>query len=176
MNDKLQKEWEEFKSHDAKEVPENLEVKLKGSILSKLNPKKSLLFAKLALVQSFIGTLTLLFCPQFEFSLTANDKLYHFFHNQFGHYGCMVACGALFLGSGMIFAGLILNEDEIRGIKKSRSLFIAAVTGASMTVFLLVGAKFYLDLTLFWVLGTLLGGLLSFETSSWIKIKALKSF
>lgn len=175
MNDELQKEWQEFTNSKSK-IPSDLESKVQNVITERLNPAKHVLFIKLALVQAFIGTLTLLFCPQFKFSLTANDQLYHYFHYTFGHYGCMVACGALFLGSGMIFAGFILNEDEIRNIKKSRTLFISAISGASLTIFMLIGAEVYLDMALYWILGTLIGGLLSFETSSILKIKALKSF
>jgi len=175
MNDELQKEWQEF-TNSTSQIPSDLVSNLQNQINEKLNPAKHILFAKLALVQAFIGTLTLLFCPQFKFSLTANDQLYHYFHYTFGHYGCMVACGALFLGSGMIFAGFILNEDEIRNIKKSRTLFISAISGASLTIFMLIGAEVYLDMAMYWIVGTLIGGLLSFETSSILKIKALKSF
>ncbi|TNF00970.1 MAG: hypothetical protein EP326_05545 [Deltaproteobacteria bacterium] len=176
MNDHLQKEWEEFKSNESKDIPKHLDLDVQHYVSELLNPPKHVLFGKLALVQSFIGTLTLLFCPQFKFSLTANDALYHYFHYTFGHYGCMVACGALFLGSGMIFAGFLLNDDEIRAIRKSRTLFISAISGASLTIFMLIGAEVYLDMALYWIFGTLIGGLLSFETSSLLKIKALKFF
>jgi hypothetical protein len=175
MNDELQKEWQEF-TNSTSQVPNELKQSVHLKIAEKLNPAKHILFSKLALIQAFIGTLTLLFCPQFKFSLTANDRLYHYFHYTFGHYGCMVACGALFLGSGMIFAGFLLNEDEIRNIKKSRTLFISAISGASLTIFMLIGAEVYLDMALYWIVGTLVGGLLSFETSSILKVKALKSF
>lgn len=175
MNDELQKEWQEF-TNSTSQVPNELHQSVHQKIVEKLNPAKHILFSKLALIQAFIGTLTLLFCPQFKFSLTANDQIYHYFHYTFGHYGCMVACGALFLGSGMIFAGFILNEDEIRNIKKSRTLFISAISGASLTIFMLIGAEVYLDMALYWIVGTLVGGLLSFETSSNLKVKALKSF
>jgi hypothetical protein len=175
MNDELQKEWQEF-TNSTSQVPNELKQSVHQKIAEKLNPAKHILFSKLALIQAFIGTLTLLFCPQFRFSLTANDQLYHYFHYTFGHYGCMIACGALFLGSGMIFAGFILNEDEIRNIKKSRTLFISAISGVSLTIFMLIGAEVYLDIALYWIVGTLIGGLLSFETSSILKVKALKSF
>ena len=175
MNDELQKEWQEF-TNSTSQVPNELKQSVHQKITEKLNPAKHILFSKLALIQAFIGTLTLLFCPQFKFSLTANDQLYHYFHHTFGHYGCMIACGAIFLGSGMIFAGFILNEDEIRNIKKSRTLFILAISGASLTIFMLIGAEVYLDMALYWILGTLAGGILSFETSSLLKVKALKSF
>ncbi len=176
MNDQLQKDWEEFKNLESNELPKMLERDTKDRVIEMLTPPKHVLFGKLALVQAFIGTLTLLFCPQFKFSLTANDDLYHYFHYTFGHYGCMVACGALFLGSGMIFAGFLLNDDEIRSIRKSRTLFISAISGASLTIFMLIGAEVYLDMALYWIVGTLVGGLLSFETSSLLKIKALKFF
>jgi hypothetical protein len=175
MNDELQKEWQEF-SNSHSQVPNELKQSVHQKITEKLNPAKYILFSKLALIQAFIGTLTLLFCPQFKFSLTANEQLYHYFHHTFGHYGCMIVCGAVFLGSGMIFAGFILNEDEIRNIKKSRTLFILAISGASLTIFMLIGAEVYLDMALYWILGTLVGGLLSFETSSLLKVKALKIF
>lgn len=174
MNDQLQRDWEEFNGEDH-QVPGELNSTLQKQILKRLTPPKSLLFLKLAVIQAFIGTLTLTFCPQFELSLTSNDQLYHFFHHTFGYFGCVAVCGALFLGSGMIFAGMVLNEDEIRGIRKNRSLFISAISGMSLIVFLMMGAQVYLDISLFWIIGTMTGGILSFETSTWIKIKALKT-
>lgn len=173
MSVHLQKDFQDFT--DAKEIspPQEVTATILQRVNSKLNPKISVLVFKLALVQLVIGTLTLLFCPQFDFSLTNNYDLFHFFHHTFGVYGCMVACGTMFLGAGSLFAGFILSLDESRKIRKSRFLFFPSLALASLTVFVAMGASIYLDLFAFWLLGAITSGMLTFEVGPIISYWAL---
>ena len=145
-----------------------------SQIYKKLNPTHSLIWFKLVSVQAIVGTLTLLLCPQFNFSLTNNYKLFHFFHQQFGHYGCSFVCGLLFLGIGFFVASLILQKAEISKINQSRFLFPMSVSGLFIFIFFILGADVYLDAAIFWFAGSSFGALLSFEIrnlSSKVKFK-----
>lgn len=171
MDINLEKEFHEFLNCKRVLPPQNVTALILQRVNHALNPRIPILLFKLALIQLFIGTLTLLFCPQFDFSLTNNYDLFHFFHRNFGVYGCMVACGTVFMGCGSLFAGLILNFDEIRKIKQFRLLYFSSVSAASLTVFIAMGASIHFDLFAFWLIGAILGGISTFEAGSLINIK-----
>lgn len=141
----------------------DLDRKILSFISTDLNPAHKKVFLKLTLIQAFVGILTMLFCPQFNFSLTRNYDLFHFFHINFGHQICMIICGCIFLGSGTIFANFILSDGEINTIRRSRFLYYLALSIIAVSVFMLLGAKFYLNLLSFWMLGAIGGGMLFFE-------------
>jgi hypothetical protein len=154
-------------------APTELSNKILSTIHSQLNPAKKNVFLKLLSIQAFIGFITILFCPQFELSLTNNYDAFHFFHRTFGHYGCMAVCGSIFLGSGAIFASAILSREELLVIKETKYLFNFAISGIAVGLFLILGAKVYLDLTLIWALSGIALSILILEISRAIKtIKA----
>ena len=62
--------------------PEDLSERILSFVQSDLNPSHKIVFTKLLAIQGFIGFLTLLFCPQFNLSLTNNFELFHYFHHQ----------------------------------------------------------------------------------------------
>jgi hypothetical protein len=140
-----------------------------GLIKQELDPNPWIVFSKLALVQGFIGLITMLFCPQFEFSLTANHGLFHFFHHHFGEQGCMVACGSVFLGTGAIFASYLLNAGEVRKIKESAFLYYSSIAGLSVALFLMAGAQIYFNLVIFWLAGSILSGIGLFKLNEIIR-------
>ena len=138
-----------------------------------LEPQHKIIFLKILAIQAFIGALTLLLCPQFNFSLSNNYQVFHFFHKNFGHYGCMAACGSVFLGSGAVFASSLLSYSEIQKIKQTKILYYLTFSGMTVLSFLFIGAEIYLDAALFWMLGASTGGLLSFELGRIVKTKVL---
>ena len=157
---------------DAK-TPKDLSDKILLSIKHQLNPAKKYVFFKLLSIQAFIGLITMLFCPQFELSLTNNYEAFHYFHRTFGHYGCMAVCGSIFLGSGAIFASYLLSREELLVIRDTKYLFNFAISGIAITLFLIFGAKVYLDLTLIWAASGIALSILIFEISR--VIKAIKA-
>lgn len=142
-------------------------------VSSELNPTHKKVFLKLVLIQSFIGFLTLIFCPQFEFSLTNNYELFHFFHHNFGEKICMSICGSIFIGSGAIFASYILNSAEIRKIRQTNGLYYVFISILALFSFLMLGAKVYLTMSIYWLIGAIIGGHVIFEINHFIKQKVL---
>lgn len=168
------KDYQDFLNREESSLPTSFKSTLLENIKEKMNPSHTTIFLKLILVQAFIGTITMAFCPQFEMSLTNKYELFHFFHRNFGHYGCMAACGCLFIGSGSIFAGFLLSAEEIFKIKSSRFLYYFSVSGIAVLSFLLIGADIYLEVALAWGSGALLGGIIFLEVSSFSRYKLMR--
>ncbi len=134
-----------------------------------LDPPFSLLLLKLALIHAFMGLATMLFCPQFQLSLTANDEIYHFFHRTFGYYGCLAVCGLLFLGSGSLVSSFLLSRDEVLKINRKSFLFFPLICLISLLVFIGFGAEAFIDTMAAWSLGGVFGSMFMFFMGSLLK-------
>lgn len=164
----MNKDYNDFIKSSEK-VPDHLNESVLSMIHSDLNPSHKVVFGKLTLIQGFIGFITMLFCPQFDFSLTNNYDLFHYFHMNYGHQICMIICGSIFLGSGAIFASYILKEGEINKIKSSRFLYYMVLSIIAVAVFMIFGAEIYLNLVVFWLIGAISGGVSAFELNRFIR-------
>ena len=149
--------------------PKDLDDKILNFVKRDLLPNHKVIFGKLFLIQAFVGAIVLLFCPQFNFSLTGNYELFHFFHRNFGMYACTAICGGIFLGSGLFFATFILGRGELAAINKSKILYPMALSGLFILIFLFLGAKMYLDISLAWFFGSSLLAIISFEFGNFLK-------
>lgn len=159
--------------NDAHKTPKCLDESVLHMVHSDLNPSHKVVFIKLALIQGFIGVLTMLFCPQFNLSLTNNYDLFHYFHTNFGHAICMIICGSIFLGTGAIFAASILSKAELNKIHSSAPLYYMGLSIIAVSVFMILGAEVYLNLLTFWLLGAVGGGIAIFELARLVN-KSLK--
>lgn len=153
MTKKLNNEFEEFCSYDSTDVPDHVSRAVLSHVERDLDPHWPAVFAKLVLLQGFVGMLTLFFCPQFDLSFTANDQVYHYLHRHFGLYGCMAVCGALFMGSGAVLAAFVLRFSEIDLILSSKYLSSFALSGLAVIAFMIFGAEVYLGLAVSWIVG-----------------------
>lgn len=167
------KDYNSFKSEKRNSAPKALGLQVLSNIQRELNPPVWLVTLKLYSVQAIVGCLTLFFCPQFDLSLTNNYELFHYFHHTFGRYVCMSICGSIFIGSGAFIASSILSLGEIRKIKESKFLYYSSISGVSILAFLLLGAEVYLDISLAWLVGSLIGGIASFEMNRLVRYKLL---
>jgi hypothetical protein len=128
-----------------------------------LNPAHKIVFLKLVAVQAFIGLMTMFFCPQFEFSLTNNHDVFHYFHHHYGKEVCMMVCGSIFLGSGALFASFILSQGEKNTIRGSRFIYFPAMAVIAISAFMICGADMHPNHLTFWSLGAIGSGILIFE-------------
>lgn len=163
------KDYEDFINSEGIMPPKELNAKIINFVRYDLNPDMKIVFSKLLGIQAFIGVLTLLFCPQFKLSLTNNYDLYHYFHYTFGTYGCFTICGALFIGSGAIFASYLLKKSEVKKIRSNKSLCYLAISLIAVSLFILFGAEIYLTAALAWLIGAILGGLLMVEINGFFR-------
>lgn len=171
MNKKGDNDFENFSTVDPLEPPKDLSMKILSFVSHDLNTSHRQTFFKLVLIHSLIGVLTLLFCPQFELSLTNNYSVFHFFHRTFGSNICMALCGGIFLGCGAIAAGILLTQSEIMKIRRSKILYYVSLSSIFLTSFLLLGAEIYLEMAFFWTLGACSFGISFFQFSTRIRTK-----
>jgi len=170
MNDQ---DYQDFLDSKGELPSDDISHDILNIVRKDLNPSHFVILGKLVSIQIFVGLLTMLFCPQFNISLTNNYELFHFFHHTFGHYGCMAVCGAIFIGSGSLFASYILKLSEIQKIRNNKFLHLIALTGIGVSTFMIVGAKIYLETSIFWSAGAILGGLIMFEINRYARLKFL---
>ena len=156
------KEFHEFISAEAVTPPQALSESVAARIQGELNPPLLSVFLKLSGIHAVLGAVTLAFCPQFGFALTSGPGLMGPFM-ALGEQGCMVGCGAVFMGGSLLAASLVLKSDEVRAIRRTELLQISLLALLSLGVFVCAGVGVVAGLGLFWLLGSVVGGLGTFE-------------
>jgi hypothetical protein len=155
-------EYEEFNNAEPVEPPKHLTETIIGVVHQALNPTVWSVFLKLTLIHAIAGTATLAFCPQFGFGLISGMGLMGPFM-AFGEQGCMVGCGAVFMSGSLLTASLILKSEEVRAIRRTRLLQISLLALLSIGIFICSGAGIVVSLAAFWLIGSILGGLITLE-------------
>lgn len=161
---------------DSEEVvpPHHLTSLLKKSFHEDLNPPAWRVFCKLFVIHFIAGAITLYFCPQLGVSIHAKNGVLLSLFQSFGEYGCMIACGAVFLGGTGLTAALLLRSVEIRVIRKTRILQWGFLAFLSLGLFLSIKESeitipFSLSLT--WLIGALTGGFFTFQFGWFVRAK-----
>lgn len=164
------KEWaDEFKEFTESEdirpsahVSEQILARIRGD----LNPTVWMVFAKLSLIHLAVGTITLLFCPQFGINLGGGMGMMGLFM-RYGERPCMVGCGAVFMAGSALMASLLLGPEEVRKIRKTELFLFPTLALFSIGSLICFGGGMILELAVFWFIGSVLGGLASLELG-WI--------
>lgn len=154
--------------------PGRVGVDVKRAIHAELNPSAWSVFCKLFAIHFVSGTVTLVFCPQLGFQIHETARTLLVFLSRFGEYGCMLVCGALFLGSTGFFAAFLLKPQEVRAIRKSRGLQWAFLSFLSVGFFLAVREQEHslpLALIAAWSAGALFGGFFVFRVSYSVRMR-----
>ena len=160
---KFNSEFEEFMSAEAIEVPSELKINVFTEVHQALNPSPFLIFAKISLTHLFVGLFTLLLCPQFGTSFTSSSGLMGYLM-KYGEAVCMLGCGALFLSLSLLVVSLfVLNRDEMRVLRSNRIGHIGILSTLSLTAFIAFGLTSIEMAGIFWLLGALVGGVVSLE-------------
>lgn len=155
-------EFQEFMGADQAQVPKAVSDSILARVNSDLNPSSWLVFAKVSAIHAVMGFITLLFCPQFGLGFTDGMGLMALFM-RFGDQACMVGCGAVFMGGSLLTASIVLRSEELRVIRGTEILQVSTLALLSMGVFICAGVGVVASLGAFWVLGSILGGLGTFE-------------
>lgn len=172
-NSELNKDFQDFLNSDKFSPSKELDDKILSFVKKDLEPSHFIVFSKLLSIQTFIGVITLLFCPQFNLSLTNKYDLFHYFHHTFGESICMMICGSIFIGSGAIFASYLLKSSEVRKIHKSNFLYYLSISIIATSVFMILGTNTYIKLISFWFIGATISGILMFEINRIIRQKLI---
>ncbi len=156
-------EFQEFISAEPVAPPKVLSEHILSRVHQDLNPPLWSVFAKITGIHFIVGSLSLLVCPQFGMSPfhDHHGMMQIFMH--FGDHGCMIGCGAIFLGGSSLAASLILRTEEIKVIRRTRFMQIFLLGLASMAVFICAGADVVVSLGAAWVIGSMIGGVATLE-------------
>jgi len=148
--------------------PSELSAFLKKQVATELNPTAQAVFLKLFAIHFISGAITLLVCPQFGIVLTERSHALLSLFLGFGEYGCMLVCGAVFLGGTGLVAALLLKAQEVRAIRRSKGLQWALLAFLSVGFFLAFREQeraIPIGMAVTWLLGALLGGVSVFGLS-----------
>lgn len=175
-NKVLLKEFSEFITSDSVTAPPNLSNQILGFVSSDLNPSPWKVFTKASLIQAVTGFIVLLFCPQFGLSITGIHGIMHILM-QYGEGVCMFGCGALFVGSSLFVSSLVLKAEEVRVLRRNRTLQTALLSLLTIGAFLCLGGEVIGLVTLAWFAGSILGGIgtleLGWTARRWIRSKVI---
>lgn len=149
-----------------------LDLKIKSEIKKRLNPKPLDITLKVLVIHLFSAVITLAVCPQFGKKLFDFDiNLMDFFMLITGPRYCVALCGTFFIGTSLFINTLFLNYDELRVIRSHRHLTVFLMVLISFGSFVMFDPILFLESTLLWFFGAILGGYLSLELSNLLKRK-----
>ena len=174
MNRKEQEWLEDFKSFidgDEIHVPQELSKNVLSYVRNKLNPPIQQIFAKLVAIHIPIGFLSLLICDQFgmgPFQTNFSLKQYLMY---FGHSTCMFLCGLFFVSTSIFVSGLFLRPEELKMLKQKSYLHSLLLSLFSINSFLMFGAEVTFTIGVLWVVGAILGGILSSYLIHYLRVK-----
>ena len=150
----------------------NIDQKILSDIHTRLHPKLSHLTAKIFLVHSLTAVITLSVCPQFGFKLFQLPiNLMHSFMF-LGLPLCNFLCGLFFTMTSMLVASVVLKRDEIRALRFKKILVSLFLILSSIGFFSIMNPNLFLEMSLLWLLGALIGIVFTLEVSSRILARA----
>lgn len=155
-------EFVEFVSSPSIEPPRRISEDVFTNVKRALNPSPFKVFIKISLIHLVMGTLTLLLCPQFGVSPFKGIGLMAIFMH-LGSIGCTISCGALFLGTSMLTASLLLRPEEIKILRKGTIFHLLVLSLFSMAILICARAEIILGVGATWLLGSILGGASTLE-------------
>lgn len=152
------------------EIPVELSSRVLGVMSKLMNPSPFRIFSKLLGFHFVFGLLSLSICHQFGLNpFNTRGSFSDWLMEVGGHNFCMIGCGILFIGLSIAAAGYFLSIEEARVLRKTRFLQISALSLFSLGIFVAVGAQLALTIGGLWLLGGLVGGLVTTEITWQLK-------
>lgn len=139
-----------------------LSERILARVRSDLNPGAWTVFLKLVAIHAVVGGFTLLFCPQFGVSPFKGMGLMGLLM-RFGDLVCMMGCGVFFMAGSLLVASLYLRPEEVRVLRRMEVPQVCSLALLSIAAFICFGSAVIGSLALFWVLGSIVGGLGTLE-------------
>jgi len=169
----MEKEFFEFLSSNPISPPKEISQNLKEKISRDLNPSSISVFGKVGIIHLIVGTITLLFCPQFGLGFLSGMGIMHLFMG-LGSLACSLLCGSLFLGFSTLTVSMILRPEEIRIVRRNNFIQISLLTLLSLLIFMVLGESIVPGLSMAWLTGGIFMGIFSLE-AGWFLRKHLWS-
>lgn len=165
-----ERDFVDFLSTEDLPPPAAVTKKVVNRTSSFLHPSPWQVFNKLAIIVLGVSLMNLAICPQFGLSYFRNPGLVQYFMMLgLGHLGCNVICGCFFIATALLVAVIILRPEELRVLRKTKFLQITAVSALTLSAFVALGADVFLPIGTAWLIGAIVGGVLTIEAGYWIR-------
>lgn len=149
-----------------------VDEKILKTVHDRLHPKTGLLIGKVFLTHMITAVLTLSVCPQFGFKMFKLPiNLMHTFM-VFGLPICNFLCGLFFTATSMAVASLVLNRDEVRALRYRKALAASVLLLGSIGFFGIMNPNLFIEFSLLWLLGAVMGIVGTLEISSRVLSRA----
>jgi hypothetical protein len=169
-NQSIKEDFNKFLDTPSIIPPSHLSKKIHNRIQRDLNPPIWMVFGKLVLGHVIVGPISLTFCSQFGMGQSHHSgNEFTKFVMSFGMETCMMVCGAIFLTFSLLAASLILRIEELRIIRKTRFLQVLGLGLLSIGAFVCMGRNLVFSLTMFWITGAAIGGIIAIEVTWWVR-------
>jgi hypothetical protein len=163
-----EKEWledfKEFVESKGEPVPKDVFDNILRHVWTDLNPSAWLVFSKLLGVHLVVGTLSLAICAQFGLNPFHTRFSLSDLFMRYGHSTCMVLCGVLFIGLTILLGSLVLRREELLVLSKNAPLQVFGLSLFSLVVFIAFGAEIAAEIGILWLVGAMIGGVLTAKT------------
>lgn len=164
-NHEWQKDYQEFLNSETQEIPAELKQGTFLKVQSLIKPNAWMVFLKLLGIHAIVGFFSLSVCHQFGLNPFNTEKsLADWFMTVGGHHLCMVGCGITFVSVSILAAGYIFTTEEIRALRRHDLLHNISLGVISLGLFTAFGAELAFGIAAFWLLGSMVGGLLAMAT------------
>ena len=159
--------FSEFLGAENVSPPVALTEKVGAAIHRLLNPSALSVFAKLVLIAAVASSVSLLFCPQFGYGTNGPGLM--MFLMDISPLLCHFGCGVLFVGVGVLVSTFILRQEELMVLKRTKLLQVAALSASMLGMFLCFGSRGFFTMGLMWLLGGIVGGVVSVYAGSIVR-------
>ena len=150
-------EYQEFLQTEAEQPAVEMTRQIAARVRQDLQPTALHVFIKMLVTYGLTGAFTLFFCPQY--GLGRDLGVMSVFMN-LGHHGCLLACGAFFLGSGTLMLLAVLRPEELGVAYRFQVWQIPAAAFLLQTLLSQIGRAHPFHASLFWLIGSSLGAAL----------------
>lgn len=159
QNNEWFKDYQEFIEAEKTSVPQEATNSVFSTVQKLLNPNAWTVFLKILVIHLITGGASLSICHQFGLNpFNTKYSLADWFMSVGGHHFCMLGCGVLFVGAGILSAGYFLTVEEIKALKRTEFLQNFSLGLISLGLFAAFGAEMILSIAGLWLLGGLIGG------------------
>ena len=149
-----------------------VDEKILKTVHERLHPKASHLIGKVFLTHMITAIVTLSVCPQFGFKMFKLPiNLMHTFM-VFGLPICNFLCGLFFTATSMAVASVVLNRDEVRALRYRKTLAVSVLLLGSIGFFGIMNPNLFIEFSLLWLLGAVIGIVGTLEVSSRVLSRA----
>lgn len=162
------KEFTEFSNIDLGQV--QVPSGAFDQIKKRLFPNPWVVFGKITVLHGVVGFFSLAICNQFGLNpFQTNQSLTNWFMKIAGHNVCMVLCGVFFMTTTYVLANLLLSLEELEAVRRYEWLQTGIMGFVSLAAFYFFGAELIGTFVGLWIVGALIGGLLSIEGSYYVR-------